>query len=373
MNNSIGFGLAGFGMIGRTHLTAMLANLALHEGSVNAKPRALYTRRPDACAGLPFEKIYASFDDLLSDGEVGVLDICTPNNLHGKAAEAGFKAGKAVYCEKPLSHDQAEAERLCLLAGQSGLPNQCALTMRFRPMVNRMKDVLEAGAIGALIHFRISYFHNSYLSRDKPMSWRQDLAQSGGGAVMDLGIHVLDLVRYLLGNVKRLRASSRILHKTRYTKEGSPVPNNTDEYLKADLEMEDGLPGILECSRVSKSGLGDNLFEVFGTKGTLLLHGKNFSELKLDAAGDSFAGGVNTEETRPGKMEGELRPLLSDSRQTLGVFVDSHAAAIKNMANWAAGLSPFSGTPVFAEAAKAQVLVHACQRSAAGDGQWETI
>ena len=80
---------------------------------------------------------------------------------------------------------------------------------------------------------------------------------------MDLGIHILDLARYFLGNVKRLRAVLLILNKTRRTKEGISVPNNTDEYLKADLEMESGIPGTFECSRVSKSSLGDNLFEIF--------------------------------------------------------------------------------------------------------------
>ena len=186
---------------------------------------------------------------------------------------------------------------------------------------------------------------------------------------MDLGIHILDLCRYLLGNVKRLRAVSRILHKTRYTKEGLAVPNNTDEYLKADLEMENGLPGILECSRISRSQLGDNLFEIFGTRGTLLLQGKSFSSLSLEAAGNQ---GLKSE-IKPGKMESELKPLLPDPRQTMGTFVDSHAAAIKNIANIAAGLEPFSGTPTFAEAAKAQALVHACLRSAAADSRWESI
>ena len=376
MNNLIGFGLAGFGMIGRTHLTAMQANLALHEGSVNAKPRALYTRRPGSCADLPFEKIYASLEELLEDEHVKVLDICTQNNLHAKAAEAGFRAGKGVYCEKPLSNDQAEAEKLLTLAEKSGLPNQCALTMRFRPMVNRMKDMLEAGAIGRVIHFRVCYFHNSYIDAAKPMTWRQDLEQCGGGAVMDLGIHILDLTRYLLGSVKRLRAISRTLHKTRITKEGVSVPNNTDEYLQADVETESGIPGIMECSRVSKSIIGDNLFEIFGSKGTLLLHGKSFSDLAFDAAvvpGAAVSEQVLPNNAKPGKLESELRPLLPDIRQTMGTFADSHAAAIKNMANWASGLAPFSGTPVFADAVIAQKLVHACLKSAAADSKWEMV
>lgn len=386
MEKLIGFGLAGFGTIGRTHLAAIQANLALHPhdasgNGVNAKPRAVLTRRPGTCAGLPFEKIYSSMEDLLADTEVKVLDICTPNNLHFKAAEAGLIVGKAVYCEKPLCHEQAEADKLCTLAKQTSLPNQCALTMRFRPMVGRMKDMLEEGAIGEPIHFRASHFHHSYLSAARPMSWRQDLTQSGGGAVMDLGIHILDLARYLLGNIMRLRAVSRIVHKTRITGNGESVPNNTDEYLKADLETENSVPGILECSRVSASSMGESFFEIFGTGGSLLLHGERFNKLTLNEAGGSGAQNLGSGKPgldrkpglpgKPGKYESELKSILPDSRQSMGAFIDGHAAAIKNIANWAAGLAPFSGTPTFEEAAKSQALVHACLRSAAADGQWE--
>ncbi|GHV43436.1 1-carboxy-3-chloro-3,4-dihydroxycyclo hexa-1,5-diene dehydrogenase [Spirochaetia bacterium] len=371
--NTIGFGLVGFGIIGRTHLTAMQANLVLHDGSVNALPRALCTRRPEACAGLPFEKVYSSLKELVEDSQVQVLDVCTPNNLHGEAVRAGLAAGKGVYAEKPLSHDQAEADQLAALAGQARLPNQCALTMRFRPMVNRMKDLLEAGAIGEVIHFRVSHFHDSYLNPDKPMNWRQELGASGGGAVMDLGIHILDLTRYLLGDVGRLRGISRILNKTRPVegKADAHVSNKTDEYLQADLEMKNGAAGILECSRISSSVLGNSLFEVFGSRGSLLLHGERFSQLTLTEAGGR--GPQLISGAKPGKREAEVRLLLPESRQSVGTFVDGHAAAIKNMANWAAGLAPFSGTPTFAESANSQALVHACLRSAEVDSRWETL
>jgi predicted dehydrogenase len=293
-----------------------------------------------------------------------VVDICTPNNLHADAAEAAFRAGKSVYLEKPLSNEQAKAEQLCVLARESGLPNQCALIMRFFPAVNRMKDLLEADVIGEVIHFRVCYFHGSYLDPARPMSWRQQLGISGGGAVMDLGIHILDMVRYLLGDVVHLRALSRIVCKTRYadsTRSGT-IPNETDEYLQASLEMENGAAGILECSRVSTSALCNEGFEIFGSKGSLMLNFAGPGSLTLVEAGGR--GPLLVSGTNPGKHEAALLPLLPNSRQTMGAFVDAHAAAIKNMANWTAGLAPFPGTPTFAEAAKAQALVHACLHSA---------
>jgi predicted dehydrogenase len=243
--------------------------------------------------------------------------------------------------------------------------------MRFHPRINRMKDMLEANAIGDIIHFRACYFHGSYLDPNRPMSWRQQLAFSGGGAVMDLGIHILDLLRYLLGDVARLRAVSRIVNKTRYTNadRSSKTPNETDEFLSAALEMQNGSVGILETSRISTSALYNEVFEIFGTKGSLLLDFDNSGRLTFIEAGGR--GSVLVSGGKPGMHEAGLLPLLPDARQSMGPFVDAHAGAIKNIANWSAGLSPFPGTPTFAEAVKAQSLVHACLRSARKDGQWE--
>jgi predicted dehydrogenase len=371
MEKGVGFGTVGFGMIGRTHLAAMMANLALHEDGVNGIPRALCTRRPDKNAGLPYKKVYASPEQLIEDEKVRVVDICTPNNLHEAAARAALKAGKCVYLEKPLSNRQDGAERLRDLAKETGLPNQCALIMRFRPSINRMKDMLDAGAIGRVIHFRSCYFHGSYLDPDRPTSWRQQIDMSGGGSVMDLGIHVLDLIRYLLGDVLRLQAFSRILHKTRYSdsRRTAAVPNETDEYLRASLEMKSGAAGIMESSRISASALCNEGLEIFGDQGSLMLNFEGQGSLTLTEAGGR--GPLLVTGGSAGAYETELLPLLPPARQSLGAFLDAHAGAIKNMANWSAGLPSFRGTPTFDEAARAQALVHACLRSARADGQWE--
>ncbi|MDR2476907.1 MAG: Gfo/Idh/MocA family oxidoreductase, partial [Treponema sp.] len=343
MNRDIGFGMVGFGMIGRTHLAAILANKALHEGSVNAYPRGLCTRRPELCGDLPFEKIYANPEELTADPLIKVVDICTPNNLHAPAATAAIKAGKCVYVEKPLSNDLEEAEELNRLVQKTGIPNQCALTIRFRPHVNRMKDLLLDGAIGDVIHFRTCFFHGSYLDPNRLMSWRQDLAVSGGGAVMDLGIHILDLIGYFLGDVYRLRAVSRIVHKVRYqdNEQKFPCVNETDEYLGAFLEMKNGGTGVMETSRISSSALCNEVFEVFGTKGSLALDFEGPGSLRLNPA--KGTGTVLVGE-QTGSFEKALAPLLPPARQSLGPFMDAHAAAVKNIANWSAGEKPFTGT-----------------------------
>jgi len=367
----IGFGTVGFGMIGRTHLIATMGYLAFCDGSFVAVPRALCSRRPDQHTGLPYEKIYDNLNDLLSDSQVMVADICTPNYLHGQAVKAAFEANKSVYAEKPLSNSLEEARELMILAKKSGLPNQCALVLRFFPLVNRMKDMLDSGDVGEIIHFRVCYYHGSYLDPCRPMSWRQRPELSGGGVVMDLGIHIFDLIRYLLGDVEKISALSRIVNKQRPDENNSEkfLPNKTDECLQALLELKNGVMGTLGTSRVSNSALCNEGFEIFGRKGSLFL---DFSETGKLVFSDMNKG-PQIVLNGTGPYETGLRQLLPPPRQSMGTFIDSHGAAIRNMANWAAGGTPFIGTPSFVEAFKAQELVQACLDSSRQKGQWITL
>lgn len=351
----VGFGTVGFGMIARTHLVAMQANLALHPNEPRGRPRALCTRRPEACAGLPYEVIYTDPDKLVTDEAVRVVDICTSNHLHVSVAEAAVNAGKAVYIEKPISNSLEEARRLCELAEKKDVPNQVALVMRFRPDVNRAKDLLAVNAIGEPIHYRACFYHGSYLDPARPISWRQTLALSGGGSIMDLGIHLLDLVRYVLGqDVAKLDARLRTVNKRRYINAGcmETVVNDTDEYASLTLVMENGAVGTVESSRVSDSTLANEYFEVFGTGGSLLLtlSGTGGIALKRNDA-------LTTPGSPPGPYESALGPFLPGSRQSMGPFMDAHAAALQNISCLAVGRPGFMGTPTLRDGVKAQQLV----------------
>lgn len=363
-NFEVGFGTVGYGMIARTHLAAMSAMAALRPDEPHAVPRALCTRSPQACAALPYGAVYDDWQALLADEQVQVVDICTPNHLHGEVAVAALKGGKSVYLEKPITHTWGSARALADLAGRTGLPNQAALVFRFCPAVARMKDRLDAGEIGEVIHFRACFYHGSYLDPARPTSWRQQLAKCGGGAVMDLGIHVLDLVRYLLGEAESLTAAAKTVNKSRYTDNTrtATVPNDTDEYLCATLRMENGALGMVESSRVSSSALGNEFLEVFGTRGSLYLDLDGEGGLWLAPADGT--GPRRLTGTAPGPVEQELAALLPPARQSLGPFVDAHAAAIQNMCRWHTGGAPFSGTPTFRQAALSQALVHACLQAA---------
>lgn len=357
MNKKIGYGIVGYGIIAKTHLEGMMANRALHPGEPGGWPRALCTRRPEQCADLPFDAVYSDYGQMLEDEQVHVVDICTPNHLHAEAAIAAMQAGKAVYVEKPLSGKLREAEQMRDMARQCGLPNQTALVLRFRPDVNRAKDMLRAGAIGELIHFRTCFYHGSYMDPNRPISWRQTADEAGGGAMMDLGVHILDLMLYLLEDkVADVRAAARrTVYKQRPASQGSSemVDNHTDEYSCALLTMQSGIPGIVESSRVSSSAICNDSIEIFGTKGSLLL--------ELDGGGLTLlpaGGGAIKQPSGDGEYESSLRPFLPGPRHSMGPFTDAHAAAVKNIGHLAAGLPGFIGAPDFAAGCEAQRLVH---------------
>lgn len=360
----VGFGIVGNGMISRVHLTAMEALRALLPAGTGGVPSALCTRHPEKAAGMPYRAVYTSMEDMLADEAVQLVDICTPNNLHYEQAMAALVAGRAVYLEKPLAHTLEGARALWEKAEGMNAVNQTALMMRFAPATNRAKDLLASGAIGLLIHFRANIYHYSYMDPNRPTSWRQQLASSGGGVVMDLGVHMLDLVRYIIGEVGSVTAKARTVYPQRYTDTSrtATVPNDTDEYLCAMLEMEGGAYGLMETSRVSRSTETNYGIELFGTEGTLRLSLDGTGHVQLWQRGG--AGITMTDGTEPGPCEAELAGMFPFGRQALGPFVGEHAAAIQNICNLYAGRPGFSGTPDFREGYRAQQLVQACLDSA---------
>lgn len=363
----IGFGIVGYGFIAKTHLLAMQAHRVLRPDSPHAHPRALCTRRPEECRSLPFDTVYDEPRRLIEDNEVQIVDICTPNSLHAPVAIDAMRAGKAVYVEKPLSDSLDDAKLIRDVAAETGVINQTALILRFRPVVNRVKDLIDGGAIGDVIHFRGCLYHSSYLNPDRPISWRQKHIMAGGGAMMDLGIHLLDMVRYVIGEIDEVSAHARTVWKERRTHAGSSemTANDTEEYMCANLTMRNGAIGFIDSSRVSSSPFGNEILEVFGTKGSIFLEYDKMGRVILTEAGGR--GSVEIGGGSPGAYEKEALALLPEPRQSHGPFIDVHAGAIQNLCNWLAEGRMFSGTPTIEDGYQAQLLVQRCMDSASGN------
>jgi predicted dehydrogenase len=272
----LNLGLIGFGYIGKIHTLAYRAIPLCHpQPAVMANLKALLRSRLDtdveAMQEASFEMATSSPDEFFAQ-PLDIVDICTPNELHLEQCQRAFQAGMAVYCEKPLASTLKEARILAEGARKSGVITQVAFVMRYLPAIRQMKALIEAGELGQVFQFRAHMFHGSYLDPDRPMSWRLRRSQSGGGAFMDLGAHLVDMTHYLLGSVASVRATMRTLIGERYTSKGSERKEkvDVDDWMVATLELSSGAVGVIEVTRMAAGASQASGFEVYGSQGALI-------------------------------------------------------------------------------------------------------
>jgi predicted dehydrogenase len=135
-----------------------------------------------------------------------VVYVCTPTASHRGAVDAALAAGRAVFCEKPLDRDLARAEALVGAVAAAGVPSQCGLVLRSAPVFRALRDIVDDGSLGepmAAVFRDDQYFpiQGTYRSQ-----WRADVAQAGGGCLIEHSIHDVDILRFCFGEVERLSA-----------------------------------------------------------------------------------------------------------------------------------------------------------------------
>ena len=143
----------------------------------------------------------ADWAEVVADPDVQVLENLLPNHLHAEPTIAAARAGKHVVCEKPLALDAAQAREMLAAVSEAGVVHMCAFNYRFVPAVRRAREMLEAGELGEVHHFRGVYRQSWGADPAREGIWRFDPALAGGGALGDLASHVVDMARYLVGDI----------------------------------------------------------------------------------------------------------------------------------------------------------------------------
>ncbi len=276
MNERIGIGIVGFGFIGKVH-TYSYQSLPLFFEPCPLKPGlvGVCTSRPETAERAAEQGRFAfgttNIDDLLQHDGIDVIDICTPNHLHKEQIVAALEAGKHIYCDKPLTVTLADAEEI--VAAAQARPDLChgmAFHCRFIPATMRAKQMIEQGFLGQVYHFRATYYHAGYTDPSRPLSWRLS-KEAGGGALSDLGSHIIDMMQYLLGDVSRLRSSMDTYIRQRPVAKGSAqmAPVEVDDYACLEVEMASGGRGFIEASRFATGTQDGFTFEIYGENGSL--------------------------------------------------------------------------------------------------------
>jgi predicted dehydrogenase len=225
---------------------------------------------------------------VLQRDDIDVVDVCTPGYLHAEMAIAVAKAKKHVICEKPLGNTLSEAKRMRDAVKKAGVLNLVMHNYRRVPAVALAKRIIEDGRIGKIYHFRARYLQDWGTSTDVPMVWRFDKSLSGSGALGDLGAHIIDLARYLSGEISEVCGTMETFIKQRAVEPGSSKKNNVtvDDAVVFCARFANGAIGTLEATRFALGRKNHNTFEINGSKGSLSFDLENLNNLRFYSTED---------------------------------------------------------------------------------------
>lgn len=231
-------GFLGVGWIGRQRMQ-VLADSGVAEVAAVADTDPDTARQ--ALAGVPGAQLAGDLSALLQRGDLDGLVIATPSGAHAAQATAALEHGLAVFCQKPLTRTAAEAEALLALARQRDLPLAVDFSYRHVAGVQALRDLVQSGALGSIYAVDL-VFHNAY-GPDKP--WFYQMRHSGGGCVMDLGIHLVDLARWITGNGGHHELQAALYHQGRAL--ARPVAQ-VEDYASVQWRDDAGANVRLACS-----------------------------------------------------------------------------------------------------------------------------
>lgn len=271
-----GIVIVGYGYIGKIHTLALrqlpliypdtASDFELVGICMRSEEKA---KRAAKEAGCP--KWYSAYEEVLEDDEVSVVDLVTPNHLHLAMIEQAIRKGKHVLCEKPLTVTRTEAEAVVKAVQTSDVSLGMIFNYRFAPALMKAKEMLDKGLLGRIYNFRGEYYHTGYQDPERPLTWRMDFSKSGGGALVDMGVHVIDLVRYLLGDFDSVQAMTETYIAERPLEKGSMAKGkvSVDDAAWLNVRLKSRAVGSIEVSRFATGALDDLNITVYGQKGAL--------------------------------------------------------------------------------------------------------
>ena len=366
----LGIGIVGYGFIGKVHTYAH-RSLPLFYDPLPAKTHLVGVCTATEASGRQaqeqagFEFATQDYQELLARDDIQVIHCCTPNDAHHALLLDALKAGKHVYCDKPLTRTLAEAEEVAALARKTGRVHRMTFNYRFVPALMRAKQLVDDGFLGEVYQFRAAYLHAGYVDPKRPLSWRLRMDRSGGGALMDLGAHVFDLVRFLLGEFDEVRAHLETFIKERPDpKTGDMGIVDVDDVATVQAKMASGAVGVVEASRLATGTQDDLRLEIHGSRGALAfnLMDPNWLSVYDNTLPEAPLGGMRGFQ----KIECVARypkPYAFGATKNPIGWPQFHVHCLYDFVDSVARGE--LGGPSFEDGLAAQRLVDACQRSAA--------
>ena len=282
----IGVGMLGYAFMGKAHSNA-LRKIPYMVDPLPAVPAlvAICGRNEaavrDAAARYGFQMYCTDWRDLIQDDAIQLFDNGGPNDTHAEPCIAAAEAGKHIICEKPLARTAQEAKTMLEAVQKAGVKHACAFNYRFIPALRLAREMIERGELGQIFHFRAVYLQEWIMDPQFPMVWRLKKDIAGSGALGDLGAHIIDLARFLVGEPTAVSGLTQTFIKERPTDDGGRDTVDVDDAFVSLVQFENGAIGTLEASRYANGRKNHQRIEINGSKGSIVFNLERLNELEV--------------------------------------------------------------------------------------------
>lgn len=284
----IGIGVLGYGFVSKAHCHAWW-NIPLFYWPPPATPRliAVCGRKEkvvqEAARRYRFFGYYTDWKDMVQDQRIEIFDNTGPNNIHAGPTIVAAEAGKHVICEKPLSNSVADSKRMLEVVSKEQVKHMCGYNYRFVPAIRLAKKLIDEGRIGRIYHFRARYLQEWLNDPQLPLLWRMKKEIAGSGPLGDLGSHIIDLARFLVGEIERVTGVTADFIEMR-TLKGEPARKGrvtVEDAFEATVEFQNGAIGTLEATGFATGRKNYNNFEISGERGSIEFNLERLNELRV--------------------------------------------------------------------------------------------
>lgn len=283
----IGVGILGYAFMGKAHTNAYKKiPYMVYPSPAIPKLVAISGRNEEAVSEAAkrygYQKYYTDWHDIMRDDDIQLFDNSGPNILHIEPCIEAAKAGKHIICEKPLARNTKEAAMMLNAVEKAGVKHMTGFNYRFVPAIRQAYELIRSGALGEIFHFRAQYLQEWIVDPDFPMTWRFEKETAGSGALGDLGAHIIDLARFLVGEPRKVSGMTKTFIKERPLSDGSGIGKVTvDDAFISLFEFENGAIGTLEASRFCPGRKNYQMIEINGSKGSLTFNLERLNELNV--------------------------------------------------------------------------------------------
>ncbi len=275
---NLNIGLVGYGFMGRAHSNAFKQEPQFFQHEYRPVLKAICARDGAKASAFAAQWGYESSETdwrkLVERSDIDLIDIASPNDTHAEIAIAAAHAGKMVLCEKPLGRTAHEAEQMTAAVEKAGVPNMVWYNYRRVPAVTLAKQLIDAGKLGRIFHYRAQFLQDWTISQDLPQGgaglWRLDVNVAGSGVTGDLLAHCIDTAMWLNGPIDRVTAMTETFVKERHHNlTGKVEPVGIDDASAFLARFGNGSLGVFEATRFARGHKALYTLEINGEQASI--------------------------------------------------------------------------------------------------------